>query len=61
MRDKWVVTYGISEIEVSLDHGEISVGKLSDALCKIKLELKQGNTADLLALANPLAEHRGLR
>ncbi|MBF1994630.1 inorganic triphosphatase [Serratia symbiotica] len=61
MREKWVVTYGTSEIEVSLDQGEISAGELSEALCEIELELKQGHTADLLALANALAEHGGLR
>jgi len=59
MRDRWVVTYGTSEIEVDLDQGEISAGELSEALCEIELELKQGNTADLLALANALAEHGG--
>ncbi len=61
MREKWVVNYGISEIEVGIDQGEISAGELSEALCEIELELKQGKTADLLALANGLAEHGGLR
>ncbi|NIG87867.1 inorganic triphosphatase [Serratia symbiotica] len=61
MREKWVVTYGTSEIEVSLDQGEISAAELREALCEIELELKQGHTADLLALANALAEHDGLR
>lgn len=60
MRKKWVVTYGTSEIEVSLDQGEIRAGELSEALCEIGLELKQGHTVDLLALTNALAEHGGL-
>lgn len=61
VREKWVVTYGKSEIEVGLDQGEVKAGELSEALCEIELELKTGNTADLLALANALAEHGGLR
>jgi triphosphatase len=61
VREKWVVTYGKSEIEVGLDQGEVRAGELSEALCEIELELKEGNTADLLALANQLAEHGGLR
>ncbi|CAI1058096.1 CYTH domain-containing protein [Serratia ficaria] len=60
-REKWVVTYGESEIEVGLDQGEVRAGELSEALCEIELELQQGNTGDLLALANALAEHGGLR
>ncbi|CAI0803907.1 CYTH domain-containing protein [Serratia ficaria] len=61
VREKWVVTYGESEIEVGLDQGEVRAGELSEALCEIELELQQGNTGDLLALANALAEHGGLR
>ena len=61
VREKWVVTYGKSEIEVGLDQGEVSAGELSEALCEIELELKTGNTDDLLALANELAMHGGLR
>lgn len=61
LREKWVVTYGKSEIEIGLDQGEIRAGELSEALCEVELELKQGNKEDLLALANALAEHGGLR
>lgn len=61
LREKWVVTYGKSEIEIGLDQGEICAGELSEALCEVELELKQGNTEDLLALAHALAEQGGLR
>ena len=36
-------------------------GDLSEALSEIELELLNGNTADLLALAGELAAHGGLR
>ncbi|MCC3263789.1 CYTH domain-containing protein, partial [Paenibacillus polymyxa] len=61
VREKWVVTYGQSEIEIGLDQGEVRAGDLSEALSEIELELLNGNTADLLALAGELAAHDGLR
>ena len=61
VREKWVVTYGQSEIEIGLDQGEVRAGDLSEALSEIELELLNGNTADLLALAGELAAHGGLR
>lgn len=63
-REKWVITYGESEIELALDQGAISsthAGELSEPLSEIELELKQGNQADLLALAAELAPIGGLR
>jgi triphosphatase len=61
VREKWVVTHGESEIEIALDQGEIRAGELSEALCEVELELKQGNAQDLLACAALLAEPGGLR
>lgn len=60
-REKWAITYGESEIELVLDQGSISAGELSEPLSEIELELKQGNQADLLALATELAQIGGLR
>ncbi|AJJ10155.1 CYTH domain protein [Yersinia rohdei] len=66
-REKWVITYGESEIELALDQGTISSlqaddgVELSEPVSEIELELKQGNTADLLALATELAHIGGLR
>ncbi len=60
-REKWVITYGESEIELALDQGTISAGELSEPLSEIELELKKGNQADLLALATELAQIGGLR
>ncbi|WP_050318951.1 inorganic triphosphatase [Yersinia alsatica] len=66
-REKWVITYGESEIELALDQGTISSNsadkavELSEPLSEIELELKQGNQADLLALAAELAQIGGLR
>ncbi|MFI8417192.1 inorganic triphosphatase [Serratia sp. NPDC078593] len=61
VREKWVVTYDNSLIEVGLDQGEVSAGEHIEPLCEIELELKQGDTADVLKLAAELAEHGGLR
>jgi triphosphatase len=60
-REKWVITYGESEIELALDQGIISADELSEPLSEIELELKQGTQADLLALAVELAQIGGLR
>ncbi|KER02239.1 hypothetical protein MEG1DRAFT_03169 [Photorhabdus temperata subsp. temperata Meg1] len=61
MREKWVVTYGQSEIEVVLDQGEIIAAGRKEPICEFELELKQGTVADVLALAAELAKSDGLR
>jgi len=61
VREKWVITYQQSEIELGLDQGSVSAGELSEPLSEIELEIKQGNTADLLALATLLGQKGGLR
>lgn len=60
-REKWVITYQQSEIELGLDLGEVVAGELSEPLSEIELELKKGNTADLLALAALIGQNGGLR
>ena len=60
-RERWLVTYGASQIEVALDRGEVSAGELSEPLQEIELELKQGELADVLALAAELGKAEGLR
>lgn len=61
VREKWVVTYRESEIEVALDQGEVSAGELSEPLHEVELELKTGHRDDLLAFANELVTLGGLR
>ncbi|WP_445375613.1 CYTH domain-containing protein [Photorhabdus tasmaniensis] len=61
MREKWVVTYGQSEIEVVLDQGEIIAADGKEPICEFELELKQGTVTDVLALAVELAKSDGLR
>lgn len=61
VREKWVVTYLNSEIEVALDRGEVQANELSEPLNEIELELKKGERAELLAFAAELAEMGGLR
>ena len=60
-RERWLVSYGNSVIEVALDRGEIAAGELSEPLQEIELELKQGELSDVLALAAELGRGEGLR
>lgn len=46
--------------ELALDIGNIIAGKLSEPICELELELKQGNPQVMLALANQIAEKYGL-
>ncbi|MCX8957924.1 CYTH domain-containing protein [Erwinia psidii] len=61
VREKWVVTYLNSEIEVAFDTGKIVAGERSEALNEIELELKSGQRDDLLAFAAELTVVGGLR
>ncbi|EIC82916.1 inorganic triphosphatase [Serratia sp. M24T3] len=61
VREKWVITYQQSEIELGLDQGSVTAGELSEPLAEIELEIKEGNTADLLELASLLGKNGGLR
>ncbi|WP_437609310.1 CYTH domain-containing protein [Erwinia sp. V71] len=60
-REKWLVSYQNSEIEVAFDQGEVSAVELSEPLHEIELELKIGDRDDLLAFAAELAHNGGLR
>ena len=60
-RERWLVDFGRSQIEVALDRGEVSAGEFSEPLQEIELELKQGELADVLALAAELGQAEGLR
>lgn len=61
IREKWLVTYESSEIELALDRGDIKAEALSEPLNEIELELKQGEVSDVLAFAQRLSELGGLR
>lgn len=60
-REKWLVNWRNSEIEVAFDRGDVSAGELSEPLHEVELELKSGERDDLLALAAELAQTGGLR
>lgn len=61
VRERWVVTYKQSEIEIAFDQGEVRAGALSEPLCEIELELKSGERDDLLAFTSELTDMGGLR
>ena len=60
-REKWVICYGNSEIEVALDRGSVSAGDQSTPLLELELELLQGQRTDIFALANQLVNIGGVR
>jgi inorganic triphosphatase YgiF len=47
---------GASRIELTLDRGEVRLGRKSAPISEIELELKRGRPADLFAVARKLAE-----
>lgn len=61
VREKWVITYQQSQIELGLDQGNVTAGEHSEPLAEIELEILEGNTADLLELAALLGKNGGLR
>lgn len=60
-RERWVVSYHQSLIELAFDNGDVSAGDLSEPILELEMELKSGRTEDLLELAQELAEWGGMR
>ncbi|MBV4412872.1 inorganic triphosphatase [Enterobacteriaceae bacterium YMB-R22] len=60
-REKWVVAYGKSRIEIALDMGEIRGGESREPLSELELELLDGRVEDILALAREHLLRDGLR
>lgn len=61
VREKWLVSYHASEIEVAFDQGAVIAGELQTPLFEVELELKQGSRQDLMAFAFELVREGGLR
>ncbi len=61
VREKWLVTYDNSEIEVAFDQGAVIAGELQTPLFEVELELKQGSRQALIAFAFELIRDGGLR
>ena len=53
----WIVHEGDAEIELVLDGGEVISGARRDRICEIELELRQGASAPLFALARKIDAH----
>ena len=60
-RQSGLVTSGSSVVEIAVDQGQISSGKLRVPVAEVELELVSGNKVDLLDLAMRLAEQFSLR
>ncbi len=60
-RQLWLVSFQQSVIEIALDTGTIVAGEQSEGISELELELKQGNAADMLALAQQFTSVEGLR
>lgn len=61
IRQKLIVSYGRSLIEIAVDNGEIRVGELRAPISELELELKSGQPIDLIHLGGILAERFPLR
>lgn len=48
-----------AEIEVAFDRGSVVAGELEAPICEVELELKSGNTSDLLSLARAVVREGG--
>ncbi|WP_252120337.1 CYTH domain-containing protein [Symbiopectobacterium purcellii] len=59
-REQWVIAYHQSLIEIAFDQGEVAAGELSEPILELEMELKAGQTDDLLALSQELAEWGGI-
>jgi len=55
-RKVFQVKCGESEIELSVDKGEIEAGRKTQPICEVELELKRGQPRDLFRIAKQLAE-----
>ena len=61
VREKWLVHYQQSEIEVAFDQGDVAAGELKEPLYEVELELKSGQRGDLMMFAHQLIAMGGLR
>lgn len=59
-RSHGLLAHDGAQVEVALDEGCVMAGGRSLPLCELELELKQGDTAALLALAVPWVRAHGL-
>ncbi|MGX2987703.1 CYTH domain-containing protein [Ursidibacter sp. B-7004-1] len=59
-REKWVVDFNQSEIEIALDRGLIKNSQGEETICELEFELKQGNVSDILALLQQLPTQNGM-
>jgi triphosphatase len=54
------VAHGSSVIEIVLDQGHVFANGLSQAICELELELKEGTPSDAIALARQWSSAHGL-
>lgn len=55
LREKADIGWDNVRIEAALDHGKVVAGEQAEDICELELELREGEPADLLALACALA------
>lgn len=61
IRNKWLIDFQQSQIEIALDQGTIKADSRNVPISELEMELKKGNAADMLALAQQLTTIEGLR
>lgn len=61
LRQRWIVKFNETEIELAFDTGEVRAGKEQDPIQELELELVNGEVADMFAFAELLLHEGGLR
>lgn len=60
VRQKWLIQFEHSEIEVALDQGLIKNTDGEDPICEVEFELKQGNLSTLLKFIDKMPKKDGM-
>lgn len=60
VREKWLVAFRSTQIEVALDQGLIKNLFGEDVICEVEFELKSGELADLLDFIDTMPKHHGM-
>lgn len=59
-REKWLIHFNDSEIEIALDQGFIQNPFGKEKICELEFELKQGKLADILTLLDAMPKEDGM-
>lgn len=59
-REKWLILFQNSHIEVALDQGKIQNNHGEETICELEIELKQGHLTSLFTLLSAMPKKEGM-